>query len=219
MENIIKNKMQNSDNNKTQNFPDYDFLFQFVIFGGSDTGKSALLQKYHNPKTILPKEHNGTIGVDMKQIYLDTISKRKASINIWDPDGRSIMYEKFVKAYIRGAQGFILCYSVTDIESYQHIDQYFMDIQSHANAESAKNIILVGTKCDLENQREVSYEQGVKKADVLKIKFMESSALKNINVQEPFQALTDMNAQQELTKWQRIDEKRLEEEANVFILI
>ena len=49
---------------------------------------------------------------------------------------------------------------------------------------------LVGNKCDLEDDRVVSKEEGRKLADSLGISFLETSAKEKINIDEVFQNLS-----------------------------
>ena len=53
------------------------------------------------------------------------------------------------------------------------------------------SIILVGNKCDLENERKVSKEKGEQKAKNLHCAFFETSALSNINIEKIFEALVN----------------------------
>ncbi|MFX0060134.1 MAG: hypothetical protein ACFE8J_17695, partial [Candidatus Heimdallarchaeota archaeon] len=50
-------------------------------------------------------------------------------------------------------------------------------------------IVLIGNKIDLEEQREISKEEGLSKAHELKCSFIETSALHNINVQDTFKII------------------------------
>ena len=43
-------------------------------------------------------------------------------------------------------------------------------------------VILVGNKCDMEDERVISYERGKQLADSLGLQFFETSAKENINV-------------------------------------
>jgi GTPase SAR1 family protein len=43
-------------------------------------------------------------------------------------------------------------------------------------------VILVGNKCDMEDERVISFERGKQLADQLGVEFFETSAKENINV-------------------------------------
>ena len=52
--------------------------------------------------------------------------------------------------------------------------------------------MLVGSKCDLESERQVSVEEGRQLADRFQCSFMEVSAKANINVKEAFVELVKL---------------------------
>mmetsp|Transcript_589 Transcript_589/g.2106 ORF Transcript_589/g.2106 Transcript_589/m.2106 type:complete len:119 (-) Transcript_589:623-979(-) len=52
-------------------------------------------------------------------------------------------------------------------------------------------IILVGNKCDLDNQRQVSKEEGMKKAESIGCSYLETSAKTSQNVDEAFLILLE----------------------------
>lgn len=62
------------------------------------------------------------------------------------------------------------------------------------NIQSKKNkkakIILVGNKCDLINERKVSFQEGKKLADFFKVHFFETSVKTGKNIKELFYFLT-----------------------------
>ena len=53
-------------------------------------------------------------------------------------------------------------------------------------------MVLVGNKCDMDEDRAVTYEQGKRLADQLGFPFFESSAKDNINVKSAFDKLVDI---------------------------
>ena len=67
------------------------------------------------------------------------------------------------------------------------IRTWFSNVEQHATEGVIK--ILIGNKCDWEEKRAVSTEQGQALADELGIPFMEVSAKANINVEKAFFSL------------------------------
>ena len=51
-------------------------------------------------------------------------------------------------------------------------------------------VILVGNKCDMEDERVISYERGKQLADSLGLQFFETSAKENINVRVSYLILS-----------------------------
>ena len=79
-------------------------------------------------------------------------------------------------------------YDITDMESFKNLNSWLIEIEKNANKNVYK--ILIGNKCDLENMRQVSYEAGKEFADTYGMKFIETSAKTNQNVQEAFVLMT-----------------------------
>jgi GTPase SAR1 family protein len=67
------------------------------------------------------------------------------------------------------------------------IRTWFSNVEQHAT--EGVNKILIGNKCDWEEKRAVSTEQGQALADELGIPFLEVSAKSNINVDKAFYSL------------------------------
>lgn len=75
----------------------------------------------------------------------------------------------------------------TDLFPPTDIRTWFSNVEQHAT--EGVNKILIGNKCDWEEKRAVSTEQGQALADELGIPFMEVSAKSNINVEKAFFSL------------------------------
>lgn len=83
--------------------------------------------------------------------------------------------------------GILLVYDVTDEKSFENIKTWFGNVQQHASDDVNK--ILIGNKCDWDEKRVISREQGQALADSLGIPFVEASAKANTNVEEAFLSL------------------------------
>jgi len=88
----------------------------------------------------------------------------------------------------RGADGIIMVYDTCDRESFDHIDSWVQEVDKYATDGTCK--ILVGNKCDAEGERQVSTEEGKKKAAELGVKFVETSAKINHAVGEAFELVS-----------------------------
>ena len=64
------------------------------------------------------------------------------------------------------------------------IRSWIAQIKQHSDANV--NMILVGNKCDRHDERMVSYGEGENLAKEFKIKFYETSAVEDLNVEECF---------------------------------
>ncbi len=107
-------------------------------------------------------------------------------MQIWDTAGQE-RFKNIIASYYRGAHGILLLYDVTDRDSFKNLSNWLIEIEKNAS----KNIlrVLIGNKCDLEDKRVISYNQGKEFADTYGLKFIETSAKKNLNVSEAFETL------------------------------
>ena len=161
----------------------YDFIFKVLLLGNSDVGKSSLLLRYVD--SVWNDAFVPTIGVDFKVKTL-TINEKKVKMQIWDTAGQE-RFRTVVATYFRGAHGILLLYDVTNKDSFKNLESWLIEIEKNAKEKVLK--ILIGNKCDLTDDREISTEEG--KAFALRngMEFMETSAKMNTNVTEAFETL------------------------------
>uniref|UniRef100_A0A1A8RGG1 small monomeric GTPase n=3 Tax=Nothobranchius TaxID=28779 RepID=A0A1A8RGG1_9TELE len=86
--------------------------------------------------------------------------------------------------------GFLLMYDITNQDSFSAVQDWATQIKTYSwdNAQ----VILVGNKCDLEDDRLVPTEHGQQLAEGLGFQFFEASAKDSINVKQVFERLVDI---------------------------
>ncbi|KAF5634109.1 GTP-binding protein ypt2 [Fusarium sp. NRRL 25303] len=149
----------------------------------SGVGKSCCLLRF-SEDSFTPSFIT-TIGIDFKIRTIELDGKR-VKLQIWDTAGQE-RFRTITTAYYRGAMGILLVYDVTDERSFNNIRTWFQNVEQHAT--EGVNKILIGNKCDWEEKRVVSTEQGQALADELGIPFLEVSAKSNINIDKAFYSL------------------------------
>lgn len=159
-----------------------------VIAGNSFVGKSSLLSKFIDGTF----DHNfiSTVDVDTRKHTFELPKEKKEDcdkieVDFFDTAGEE-RFVSFTTSYYREADGVILVYDVTSLESFTCIANWINDIRKHCGENTVK--LLVGNKCDL-LERRVTEEMGRKLADKINAKFIETSAKKNINVGDAFKIM------------------------------
>ncbi|KAK9186883.1 hypothetical protein WN944_018272 [Citrus x changshan-huyou] len=160
----------------------FDFcLFEIVIETCAGVGKSCLLLRFSDGS--FTTSFITTIGIDFKIRTIELDGKR-IKLQIWDTAGQE-RFRTITTAYYRGAMGILLVYDVTDESSFNNIRNWIRNIEQHAS--DNVNKILVGNKADMdESKRAVPTSKGQALADEYGIKFFETSAKTNLNVEEVF---------------------------------
>ena len=158
----------------------YDFLIKLLIIGDSGVGKSCLLLRFADDS--FTNSFITTIGIDFK-IKTLIIDEKRVRLQIWDSAGQE-RFRTITNAYYRGAMGIILVYDVGELSSFQNISNWLGNIEKHSSNDVYR--ILLGNKCDVYGRRQIEESKGREFAQQHGIKFFETSAKNNINVNEAF---------------------------------
>ena len=137
---------------------------KILIIGDSNVGKTSILLQYTS--NFFQETHIATIGVEfkLKEIMLDNIEYK---LNIWDTAGQE-RFKAITKSFFKAADGIVFVYDVTNKPSFVNIKNWIKDAESKAND---FKIIIVGNKIDLNDSREVSFEEGKNLAKKKKLSF------------------------------------------------
>ena len=169
---------------------EYKKLFKIILIGDSGVGKTNMLSRYINNK--FSENTKSTVGVELGY-KIEEINNMKIKIQIWDTAGQE-RYKSITKTYYKGAKGALIIYDITRKESFINVDKWVADLKEYGEHDVC--ILLVGNKCDLDNQRQVSIDEVNKKAGLYKVGFCETSALSAKNVNEAFKRLIKQIAEQ-----------------------
>ena len=109
---------------------------------------------------------------------------------IYDTNGQE-KFNAINKSYYKNADAILLVYDISKRLSFNKIKDYYCNEIKEIFGDNIP-IILLGNKTDLVDQRQVSQEEGVALAVSHNYKFQETSALKNENVTDAFEALIEL---------------------------
>merc|ERR1711862_783647 len=138
----------------------------------------------------------GTIGVDFRDKMVK-IEGAPMRLQLWDTAGQE-RFRSLTSNFFGRADGFVLCYDISNRPSFDHVIGWMRDIKTRAPPDC--DIVLCGNKSDLENDRVVQTEEGKALAEGYNVQFFETSALTGQNVEVMFTALAT------IIKHKRIDE-------------
>jgi len=162
-----------------------DIIYKVAIIGDSYTGKSSLLNRYINE--IFNNSFVSTIGVDffIKNV---TIKNKVVKIQLWDTAGQE-QYANLIRSYFTNCTVGLIVYDITSRESFNKVE-YWLKIFK-MNYEEDRPCFLVGTKSDLEKERDVTKKEGYDKAYSLNMDFIECSSKDNVNIDDIFDKLSN----------------------------
>ena len=174
----------------------FDYTFKIVMIGDSGVGKSCILLRFADDK--FNENFYATIGVDFrfKNITIDNKSVKLQIVIIiyyyiifiqWDTAGQE-RFKTITSAYYRGAHGVIIVYDVSDKKTFGHIKDWIEDINKYTDSNPIK--LIVGNKCDLVNEKQVTEEDKNLLKKQTGIDIIETSAKNSFKITEAMEMIT-----------------------------
>jgi len=152
------------------------------IIGHRAVGKSALTTRY------IEKAYRDNFDPRIADTFTKEIEikNKKVILNILD----SSMLDEIMVSFsdwFEDGEGYIMLYSITDKDSFESFN-YFYEHLATINKTDVP-LVIVGNKCDMEEQRVIKKEDGMMLAKSFNAGFFEISVKKDINVTEMFEHL------------------------------
>ena len=157
-----------------------------ITLGETMVGKSSLISKYID--NIFEDNIVSTIGFDIK-IKEIRRNNKNIIIKIWDTAGQE-RFNSIQKQYYKNIDGILLIFDLTNLNSFNNLNQWFEKIEKHSPKNC--NIVLIGNKCDKEDEIEVK-DDDIQKLifENCGIKYFNTSAKSGFNVNECFDYFID----------------------------
>ena len=176
---------QEDADESTSNGITYDEKIKVMVIGETRVGKTSLIKKY--TKNTFGGVYLTTVGIDFQEKIINSEGKA-VKVQIWDTAGQE-RFRNIAKNYFHTSDGFLLVYDITCKESFEKLNFWYEQIK--LNAPEHTKCMVIGNKCDLEEKREISKEEGDNFSKEQNIKFYETSAKEGINVNIIFQELSN----------------------------
>ena len=154
-----------------------EYVIKILTLGDSGVGKTSIIQKFINDK--FNQSMLSTIGVDFqsKVIIIDNI---KVKLKIWDTTGQE-RFKTLTSQYYNGADGALLIFDITSKMTFDRIS-FWMNELNEKKKLNELGLLLIGNKIDLNDKRTVDKEEAEIFARENNINYYETSASKNINI-------------------------------------
>ena len=156
-------------------------VLPLMLLGNSQVGKSSLLLRLTGNQ--FNDSQLTTVG---KESYIMQVNLHgyELKMKIWDTAGQERFKSMSVQV-IKTSDAVVLVYAINDRNSFNALDRWLLKI-SEASDISKKPIIVIGNKSDLDDKRQVSYEEGENFAKNKGYNFYETSAKTGENINEAF---------------------------------
>ena len=177
-------------------------LVKLVVAGSGGVGKSALTIMYI--QNVFISEYDPTIENSYRRAV--QLHGENYILDILDTAGEED-YSVMIDQYYRAGEGFVFVYSVTCKSSLEDAEELIKRVNLVKDTENVP-MVIVGNKCDLEDMRELTTEDGKSLATKYKCPFFESSAKCRINVPDIFEGVVLQVEEKSVTPDNQVAKKK-----------
>ncbi|CAJ1361445.1 unnamed protein product [Effrenium voratum] len=167
---------------------DYDVVVSLLLLGEAGVGKSCIMQRFaHEP---FREGYVPTIGMEF---MAPCLPKYRAKVQIRDTAGNR-RYRVAFGAFgglFRGSRGVILIFDVSDRESFNNLRHFIRDVEDNSRKGEPLMLLILGNKADRAAFRVVSAEEALAFAESWNLRYLETSAKNNWNIQEAFEYMVE----------------------------
>ena len=175
----------------------HSLLFKINLIGDTLTGKTWIIDSFIS----YPTASFGTTGMENK-FFCIKINNIIIKLCILDSPGMDKYFDA-IKMNCNNKDLIMFIYAIDNLESFNAIKNRIKEVKKVCNINTS--YILVGNKSDLEEQRQISYEEGQDLANKEKFDlFIEVSAKMTFNIDELFFEATKICYKKSKKKGQNI---------------
>jgi small GTP-binding protein len=154
---------------------------KIVVLGDHAVGKTSLLSRWHHGTFDLRLKP--TIGAAF--ILTDRVCNGEVyRLQIWDTAGEE-RFQAIAPIYSQNAKGAILVFDLTQRESLENLPRWRSCLLEDIP------VVIVGNKCDLDGERQVTYFDGASVAKQMGAAYFEASAGLGLGVEEAFRQVVE----------------------------
>ena len=193
---ILKNSSLISIGNRSHSLSNQELIdisqnddvleFKVILIGSTSVGKTAIFHKFITGEFL--NNNKSTVIAEFHTKYLKVKNNLFVKLILWDTCG-SEKFRSITNQYYKGAKAIILVFDLTDQKSFDDLKNIWLkDIKNYAD----KNIqiLIVGNKVDLIEERKVTESQVINFCREKDYKYIDASAKEGTNILKIFEELS-----------------------------
>ena len=161
------------------------YLFKTIVVGSGGVGKTFLIRRF--AEGIFLETYVPTLDVDFaaKEVQLGDQTIKLVLFDTGDQE----LFGRLRPYYYRGANDVLVCYNITAKATFEALEGWLNEVSLHVGTISH---LLVGTKADLADHREVPRAHAEAYAQEKGLHYIETSAKTGQGVEQMFLSLARM---------------------------
>jgi len=168
-----------------------EYRFKFVILGDHEVGKTSIIRRFVEKR--FSEDYRATIGLNVLTHTFEFFGN-EIGVTLFDL-GAQKFFRRFRKVYYSGAQAAFIVFDLSNRDTYNNVLNWYQELKEFTSDEEIP-VVLVGNKSDLNEGRQVFYQEGVKQAnglsekEIIKLSYIETSALTGENIEDAFNLIS-----------------------------
>ncbi len=159
-------------------------LYKAIIVGAPSVGKSSLVRRYQTGE--FKETHTATVAADLNAITFD-FPEGRVVLTVVDVGGQET-FAGLRHTFYMGSNHVLFVYDMTNKETYKRITPLYDALNGKICIQGGNRLVgsLVANKSDLRAEAVISKQDGEMLANLLDLKYFETSARTGENVSEVF---------------------------------
>jgi small GTP-binding protein len=154
---------------------EYNNIFKVILIGDPKVGKSCLRKRLTSPEESMC-EYQPTEGIDFDIIKIPQ-DKEINKLQIWDVAGAGDKnHPKLIDISLRKSAAVLILFDLTNRATFESLEKYMKLVKDKATLPNPI-IVLVGTKSDLIDDRQVLMEEASAFAQANDMEYVETSSV------------------------------------------
>lgn len=160
-------------------------VINIITIGDASVGKTCMILRYSEDKFY--DDLAATIGLEVKSKMIDILDgSQTIMLKIWDTAGQE-RFQSISRSYYQKADGIFVVFDLSKKDTFLKTQKFIDSIFDSANENVA--VVFIGNKCD--KDRCITEEEAQNFAKLNAIKYFETSAKLDININEAFNYLAE----------------------------
>ena len=154
-----------------------EYFIKLLLLGDISVGKSSFIYRFIYDKFNPVEMPSSKLDLQSSDII---VSKNKIRVQLWDTVGQE-KFRSITQSLISKMQGIVIMFDLTNKETYDNIKTWIELIREQSKK---LPIIIIGNKCDLEEERIIQKEEAKGYYKKQKLKYVETSCKNGTNIKK-----------------------------------
>ena len=165
-----------------QKFDDnFDKIYKIVVVGEQSVGKTTIIKYFCQKKFVTLYYPTLAVEFNIAEIMH---KNQPIKLQIWEKPGKDIDFSDRTQTCFKSAHAVIFVFDIADKKSLHYLQAIKEKVDEFAKPHVYK--LIVGNKADLNEKRQIRWEEGFSLGTTWGADYIETSAISGVSIKELF---------------------------------